>query len=214
MFVEELRKKARRELDKGIRKLLAPKNIRELPPEWPDDFSDFTKTLCSTDGPYSTTSKIRISSIEAATRYICAYEIPGDFVECGVGPGGSVMAMAMTLQKIEKINRDLWLYDTFEGMPEPTEYDIGRFGTPASRTYKQRTKNSSSWIKFSIDSVQANLSTTGYPSDRLHFVKGKVQETLLDQRSDRVALLSLTPIGTSQLSRKWNTSSRLLPAEV
>ena len=51
-------------------------------------------------------------------------KIPGDIVECGVWKGGSMMVCALTLlAKSER--RNLWLFDTFEGMPPPTKIDLG-----------------------------------------------------------------------------------------
>ena len=99
-----------REMDKGVRKLLAPKGVREPPPKWPEDFSKFTKRLCNTVGPYTMTSKERVAAIERAVRYICDHQIDGDFVECGVGPGGSVMAMMMTLLEVGDRSRHVWFF--------------------------------------------------------------------------------------------------------
>jgi hypothetical protein len=45
MTFENLAGKISREIGKGYRKVLAPKGVRELPPEWQEDFSDFTKKL-------------------------------------------------------------------------------------------------------------------------------------------------------------------------
>lgn len=42
MSFNNIKKKLAREVDKGIRKLLAPINVRDLPPEWPVDFSEFS----------------------------------------------------------------------------------------------------------------------------------------------------------------------------
>ncbi len=120
MSMSNIKKKLVREVDKGIRKILAPKNVRELPPEWPVDFSDFSQRLWRTVSPYTMTSKERVVSLEAAVRYLCAHDIAGDMVECGVAAGGSVMAIAVTLLDLGKSDRRLWLYDTFEGMPAPT----------------------------------------------------------------------------------------------
>ena len=84
------------------------------------------------------TTKERVVSLESAVRYIAAHDIAGDMMECGVAAGGRVMAMALTLMVLGKQDRRLWLYDTFEGMPEPTKHDAGRFDTPAMKLYKKR----------------------------------------------------------------------------
>ncbi|MCZ6605049.1 MAG: class I SAM-dependent methyltransferase [Alphaproteobacteria bacterium] len=190
--MQNLSAKLIREMGKGVRKLRAPKGVRELPPKWPVDFSKFTKRLCNTVGPYTMTSKERVAAIERAVRYICDHQIEGDFVECGVGPGGSVMAMMLTLLEVGDRTRHLWLYDTFEGMPKPGEHDTGRFGTPAVKLYDKRRKDGvSTWVNFSVEQVQKNLATTAYPAGQLHFVKGMVEETLAQQKPLCISLLRL-----------------------
>lgn len=49
--------------------------------------------------------------------------IPGDIVECGVWKGGMSMSMALVNLR-HNTQRHFWLFDTFEGLPEPTsEFD-------------------------------------------------------------------------------------------
>ena len=50
--------------------------------------------------------------------------IPGDIVECGVWKGGSVVIIACTLLNMGSTNRDLYLFDTFEEMTNPTDEDV------------------------------------------------------------------------------------------
>ncbi len=49
-------------------------------------------------------------------------KIRGAFVGCGVWKGGSSAVMAFVSQKA-KSHRKIWLFDSFEGMPEPQEID-------------------------------------------------------------------------------------------
>src|SRR3954454_17567557 len=74
--------------------------------------------------PHTMTGPARLQALVDAVRYCVARGIEGAFVECGVWRGGSVRAMILTLQQLGAANRDLWLYDTFEGMTEPTEHDV------------------------------------------------------------------------------------------
>ena len=178
----------RRELDEGWRQLRAPRGVNEFPP----DFSDFTRDLCRRVAPYTMTSKQRVAAIERAVRYVVANGIEGDFAECGVAGGGSVMAMAYTLIELGDTGRTLWLYDTFAGMPEPTNEDVGRYGTSAMKRYRQRRQDGvSTWINFSLDTVKGHVAETGYPDANLRFVEGKVEETLPQTRPERIAFLRL-----------------------
>ena len=62
----------------------------------------------------------------------CRARSPGALVECGVWRGGSMMAVALTLLRLGVTDRDLYLFDTFEGMTEPGEEDVRRSGERAA----------------------------------------------------------------------------------
>jgi O-methyltransferase len=62
-----------------------------------------------------------VNVIELADRVNLA-GIPGAFVECGVWRGGCAGIMARLAQPAR---RTVWLFDSFEGMPEATEQDVG-----------------------------------------------------------------------------------------
>src|SRR5436190_1952792 len=70
--------------------------------------------------------RTRGERVVEAVRYCVRRELPGAFAECGVWRGGSVLAMILTLQALGRSDRDVYLYDTFEGMTEPTEQDVSR----------------------------------------------------------------------------------------
>jgi O-methyltransferase len=169
----------------------------------PLDFSPFQKVLLKKVRPYTMTSDARVAVLESAVRHVAAQNYPGAFVECGVARGGSTMAMAYTLIELGIYDRDIYLYDTFEGMPEPDDVDRGRFGEPAGRSWRKRRDETgrSTWINHGLDEVRANLAETGYPDDRLHFVKGKVEETLATEAPPgAIALL--------RLDTDWHASTR------
>ena len=65
----------------------------------------------------------RLFSFIEAVRYVNRWEIPGAIVECGVWRGGAIMAAALTLEQLGVTDRTFYLYDTFCGMPEPSEHD-------------------------------------------------------------------------------------------
>src|SRR2546423_15025751 len=69
--------------------------------------------------PYTMTSYERQFALYTATRHLHRAGIAGDFVECGVWRGGSIMLAGLTLQRLGDTERRLYLYDTFAGMTEP-----------------------------------------------------------------------------------------------
>jgi O-methyltransferase len=182
----------RRELGKLCRKIRAPRGVRELPPKWPQDFGAFTRQLCEQVLPYTMTSKERLATIETATRYVVQNQIPGAFVESGVGPGGSMMAVAYTLLEMKVTDRDLFLYDTYAGMDAPTDADVSILGKAAKRKYDSKLKDGvSTWNYFPLAEVRANMQRTGYPSERTQLIKGLVQNTLPANDIESIALLRL-----------------------
>ena len=70
--------------------------------------------------PYSMTSGTRLAHTYTTIQDLDARGITGDIVECGVWKGGHII-MSWLANKNTK--RNFWLYDTFEGMTEPTMED-------------------------------------------------------------------------------------------
>src|SRR3954447_2546249 len=87
--------------------------------------------------PYTMTGIRRLITLVDAVRYCIARDLPGAFAECGVWLGGSVMAMAVTLQDVGVADRPIHLYDTFEGMTAPTEHDTSGFNPSALELREQ-----------------------------------------------------------------------------
>ncbi len=148
--------------------------------------------------PYTMTTPERMFALVQATRYIARAKIEGSVVECGVWRGGSTMIAARTLLDEDDAARDLYLYDTFEGMPTPTDADRDMTGQPALERFEQNRTGAdrSSWDEASLEEVQANLRRTAYDPARVHYVKGKVEDTIPGDADgvpapDRIALLRL-----------------------
>src|SRR5207244_1911795 len=105
----------------------------------------------------------------------------GDFVECGVWRGGSMMLVALTLLKLARTDRRLWLYDTFAGMTSPSPEDVQEMsGRPANEILAEHARSGDDpfWGIAPRTVVERNLSSTGYPPDRVRFVEGDVLATI------------------------------------
>lgn len=139
------------------------------------------------------TSPERIFALIQSVKYIVQNNIFGDIVECGVWRGGSMMAVARTLTHLKDDKRHLYLFDTFEGMTEPTEKDIDFRGLYASTRFDNSVKEdqTSSWCYASLNSVKNVLQSIGYDNQKIHFIKGKVEETLPDKAPQSISLLRL-----------------------
>ncbi len=130
--------------------------------------------------PYTMTSLERVMTVIESVEYLVTNNIKGPLVECGVWRGGSIMAAALKLIQMGDVGRDLYLLDTFEGMIEPSKKDVSYSGVSAQGEFSKVkiNKNSSTWCYASLSEVKANLYSTGYPKDKIHFIKGKVEDTL------------------------------------
>lgn len=144
-----------------------------------DEFKEFD-SIYSFCKPYTMTTIERMYALYKATEYIIKNNIEGDFVECGVWRGGSTMVILQTLQKFNVTNRNIWLFDTFEGMSTPTDDDKDFSNLSASSQLKNSKKDEESiiWAYATLDDVKQNIALTGYPLENVHFIKGKVEDTL------------------------------------
>jgi O-methyltransferase len=139
------------------------------------------------------TSPERIDSVCQATRYVHEQGIEGAIVECGVWRGGSMMAVALPLLEAGERERELYLYDTFAGMTEPGELDTDRRGRSARSMIRGLAPagEGSEWCKASLEDVETNLRSTGYPPGRVRYVPGLVEETIPATVPERIAFLRL-----------------------
>ncbi len=144
-------------------------------------------------GRLTMTSPERILALCQAVAYLTTNQIQGDFVECGVWRGGSMAAAARTLLAGGDSRRQLWMYDTFDGMSEPTDQDIDFMGQSAETLLEQQDRDDaqSVWCYSPLDQVKSAMADTGYPIDRIRFIEGKVEETLPAETPEQISLLRL-----------------------
>lgn len=140
----------------------------------------------------------RMLALIDAVRYCERRKVPGAFVECGVWRGGSVLAMILTLQALRAEPRDIYLYDTFEGMTAPTAEDVSEVDPPALQTWQEAEREGhTAWEELFAPeltgepAVRRLLAGTGYPEARLQFIRGPVEQTLPRSAPEEIALLRL-----------------------
>jgi O-methyltransferase len=161
---------------------------------FPSDFEEMHKSICHKVREYTMTSLERIFGLIEAVKYISKQGIDGDIVECGVWKGGSMMAIAETLLLMNDATRSLYLYDTFEGMPAPTKEDKNFRDQRADILLKKEESfkdKSSVWAYRALEKVQQAMDLTNYNSSLIHFIKGKVEDTIPQTLPNKIALLRL-----------------------
>jgi O-methyltransferase len=160
-------------------------------PKLPADYDDEARETIGAVRPYTMTSPERLNAFILAVRYVNKHRIPGDIVECGVWRGGSMQAAARTLLSVGDTERDLYLFDTFEGMPPPTDRDLRRDGEPAADLLARQGKDRPIWAVATLDDVQEGFKQVPYPAERVHYVQGLVEETVPDRAPEKIAILRL-----------------------
>jgi O-methyltransferase len=160
---------------------------------FPKDFAAEDISIIRSVEPYTMSNRERIYSLIQAVKYITKGNVIGDVVECGVWKGGSMMAVANTLLTQRDSHRHLYLFDTFEGMPEPDTVDVSVFSGEASTRFAamKTGESSSTWACVSLDEVKKSMYSTGYPVTKMHFVKGLVEETIPKEAPAHISLLRL-----------------------
>ena len=162
---------------------------------YPIDISKNIINLFEEIEPYTATSIERVTALAASVNYVIDNDLKGDFVECGVWKGGSCMVMARELLKRGDISREIWMYDTFEGMTEPTDEDIeietGIKGKNLLSGVQKTSEKYNMWAYSPLEEVKKNMQKTGYPIDKIRYIVGKVEDTLIDSQPSEIALLRL-----------------------
>jgi hypothetical protein len=165
----------------------APDGTHDLPL----DFDETDAELCRTVGPYTMTTPPRIYALRRAVEYVATRPVEGAVVECGVWRGGSMMAVALTLLRLGVTHRDLYLFDTFSGMTEPGDEDVKHTGERAADVLAGASRESHDWAVAPIEQVREAVLGVGYPEDRIHFVQGRVEDTVPANAPAEIALLRL-----------------------
>lgn len=178
-----------------LRKLARRLGVDIVP--WPPVLKGVDESIARTIDavrPYTMTSDERVAALCDAVRYVVTNRIPGDIVECGVWKGGSMMAVARTLLDLGDSARELHLFDTFEGMTAPTGEDVALTGELAAdlmAASTDRENAESVWCRAPLDVVRQAMASVGYDGSKIHYIKGRVEDTIPDAAPERIALLRL-----------------------
>lgn len=168
---------------------------KETHSDFPVDFDEESIKIIESTKPFTLTSMERTFTLIEAVKYIIKQNIPGDIVECGVWKGGSIMTAVLTLKNLKNQDKEIYLFDTFEGMSKPTEFDLpsseSNFNPIEEFKKTKIDDNASDWCKAEIDEVKENVFSTNYPKNKFHFIKGKVENTLPEFAPDEISILRL-----------------------
>ncbi len=133
-----------------------------------------------------------VSNVEKET-------IVGAFVECGVAQGGTAAMLALSSQQLAEKKRQFWFFDSYEGLPEPTEEDYK--GTKAGEYIQPLVRAS---CLGTIEQVGGLLfENLGLLEDDIHLVKGWFQDTVANHKE------KMGPIAILRLDGDWYESTKI-----
>lgn len=143
-----------------------------------------------------------VINIESVVREICKKKIKGAFVEAGTYTGGASAYGLLSLLRNYKNKKlpNYWGFDSFEGMPSPTNKDgINAFSWMNLNPSKSALKTKKSMLIGSdvnlanYDECLSYLKNTNYPEKNIHLVKGWFQNTLRKNKKDigNIAILRI-----------------------
>ena len=156
---------------------------------------------------------LQVINLETAIRDIESRSIEGAFVETGTYTGGaSAYALRALLRLRKSAARDYWGFDSFEGMPAPTveDGDHGSFWIYNKPMDKLPVRKGTEILTghevnhANYDQCLSFLRGTGYPSERLHLVKGWFQDTLPNVKG------SIGPIAILRLDGDFYESTKVV----
>ena len=103
-----------------------------------------------------------------------------------------MMAVAHTLLQRQVLDRELFLFDTFDGMPAAGQHDRLFTGETVADLL-DTTSGVAERVRAyaSLADVRRNMLTVGYPEERIHFLPGKVEDTVPSRAPSQIALLRL-----------------------
>lgn len=136
-----------------------------------------------------------------AILYCVKNQIQGSYVECGVMTGSHPILACNTIIQNRLPIIDIFMFDAYEGLTKPCKYDYSTkdpvFHMTNDEVIKhwetQQNENINEWCYCSLENVKDNVYKTNYPTDKLHFIKGDVMETLLEEQNipDKISILRL-----------------------
>ncbi|HXZ13267.1 MAG TPA: TylF/MycF/NovP-related O-methyltransferase [Candidatus Sulfotelmatobacter sp.] len=161
--------------------------FREIPAEQLRDREKLNLILRA--APHSNCRFEKLSALYDAASALGREGVPGSFVECGVRNGGSAAVLAAVAAR--QPSREVWLFDSWEGLPAPSACDVAWDGQKGYKGqalgYRERAERLL-FGKMRLDPA------------RVHLVEGWFEATLPASASE------LAPVALLNLDCDWYKS--------
>ena len=123
----------------------------------------------------------RLENLRHLVRVIVREDIKGDLLEAGTWRGGAAIFMRGALEAYGDRDRQVWVADSFQGLPRP---DPARYPADAGDTHW-------TWSQLAVPlgDVRDNFARYNLLDDRVRFLPGWFKDTLSKAPIDHLALL-------------------------
>lgn len=124
----------------------------------------------------------RLDNLREVIKQIVQWKVPGDLIELGVWRGGASIFMRACLFVHDDKTRDVWVADSFEGLPPPDPSYILDQGDD------HHTKDD---LKVSLEEVQENFRKYNLLDNQVQFLRGYFKDSLPKAPIERLSLIRL-----------------------
>lgn len=152
--------------------------------------------------PYTMVGPERLANVYEMAQRAEATGLDGAFVECGVWRGGCVAIMAQVAERAGH-GRKTWLFDSFEGLPEPDERDGAEAHQYAAGRMGGALKPIDQCVAPMTAVHELLFERLGLDPAPIEIVKGWFQDTLPEARA------RIGPIALLRLDGDWYESTRV-----
>jgi len=125
----------------------------------------------------------RLDNIQFCVEDVLKRNVPGDLIETGVWRGGATILMRSILKAWGITDRNVWVADSFEGLPRPNPEEYPADASDPHHKFPQ--------LAVSLEEVRSNFKKYGLLDDQVRFLKGLFRDTLPSAPIERLAVIRL-----------------------
>ena len=134
-----------------------------------------------------------------AGSYCAANHLEGAFVECGVWRGASMQLLAHNLIQNNDLHRELYLFDTYQGMTPPSDADVRIKDSRLAAELGWQIQDWQKEIGFmsgvpafaTLEDVKSGFENIDISNNRLHFIVGDVLTTIPKYAPEKICILRI-----------------------